>query len=190
MDKKEKELQETLQKVAESYDEEVKESILNVATNIFVKGVKPVDAFAISKTKMEGIYAQAYQLYNSGNFEKAYQTFEMLNLLDGESARYAFGAGACLQGLGKYKEAFLFFMQSGALDVDNPVPFYHAADCSLQLNDKFSAVVMCQLVEDRSADREEYTYIRERSRVLKEKLTKELNEEGAKLREQEKMTKN
>lgn len=178
MDRKEKKLQEEMEKLAANYEKEIQDSVLHVFTNIVKKGAKPCEALGVSKSKMEGIYAQAYQLYNAGNFEKAFKTFEMLSLLNYDDPRFLFGMAASMQSLKRYKQAFQYFLLAANADQESPVPYYHAADCCLQEKDKMTALVMCQLVEDKSKDKVEYSYIKERSRVLKEQLTKELNAEG------------
>lgn len=185
MDRKEKKVQEELKKLASSYEEEMIQSARVISDNIFNKGAEPYEALAISKSKLEGIYAQAFQLYNAGNFKKAYRTFEMLSMLNNRDPRFPFGMAASLQVLNQFKEAYNFFILSATMDQDNPVPFYHAADCCLKIDDKMSALVMVQLVIERCKEKPEYSYIKDRCEVLKENLTTELNEEGKKLYEEE-----
>jgi Tetratricopeptide repeat. len=185
MDRKEKKIQEELKKLASQYQEEMIASARTIGDNIINKGAPPYQALAISKGKLEGIYAQAYQLYNAGNFKKAYRTFEMLSLLCDDDPRFLFGMAASLQGLKLFREAYGYFIVSATKDSDNPVPFYHAADCCLQEGDKISALVMVQLVIDKCKDRPEYSYIKDRSQVLKDSLTNELNAEGKTMYEQE-----
>jgi type III secretion system low calcium response chaperone LcrH/SycD len=175
MNRKEKRIQEEMDKLAAKYQEEIKGSAKVIAENIFKKGMAPQNALAIPPRKIEGIYAQGYQLYNAGNYKKAYETFELLTLLNGQDPRFVFGMAASLQGLGDYQKAFMLFMQSANLDADNPVPYYHAADCCLKSEDKVSAVVMLHLVIEKSKNLSQYSYIKDRAKIMQETLTDELN---------------
>lgn len=175
MDSKEKKVQEELQKLADSYKDEVGEATTTICNNIFKNGVPAYQAMAIPRSKLEGIYAQAYQQYNAGNYEKAFKTFEMLAYLNNDDPRFMFGMAACFQGLKKYKQAYNSFLICAMLDKDNPVPYYHAADCCLQEGEKISALVMLQIVIQKSEGKPEYSYIKDRSEVLKESLTLEIN---------------
>ena len=181
MDKQQKKIADDLNKLAEKYKDEMIQAGKHVAENIFVHGAEPYQAMNISRSKMEGIYAQGYQLYNAGNFEKAYKTFELLAQLHPSDPRFSFGMAACLQALKNFEPAYYMFLQSAMGDPENPVPLYHAVDCCLQKGEKMSALVMVQMVLDRAKDRAEFSYIKDRCTMLKENLTAELNAEGEKL---------
>jgi len=68
-------------------------------------------------------------------------------------------------------------MHQAIISPDDPVPYYHAADCYLKLNDPFSATVALKMVVKRSGSDPKFATIKERSEMTVKKLEEELEVE-------------
>ncbi len=98
------------------------------------------DVCNVSDTQIESLYALAYNLYTSGNFEDASTVFQALCLYRHKDVRFWMGLGGCRQALGDYKPAIDAYGMAGAVALlEDPQPFLFGAQCYLKLGDKVSA---------------------------------------------------
>lgn len=144
----------------------------------FEQGKKqPKDYIGLSDPVMEGIYAQAYRLYNTGKYKDALQLFRLLGSLAPTEARYILGMAACFHLLKEFNDALETYAVVAILDPNNPIPFYHASDCLIQQNDPYSAIIMLELALKTAKDKPEYKTLRDRVVMTIESLkakTKEM----------------
>jgi len=174
---KEEELIEAVMKVAEDDSPRVKKGVDKLLENIFDKGMLPKDALGIQDNDTEALYAQAYQMYNMGKYQDARAVFASLTLIDQLDPRFLFGHAACSHMLEEYQSAADVYMQQAVISPEDPIPYYHAADCYLKLKDPFSATVALKLVVKRSGDDPKFATIKERSEMTVKNLEKELEPE-------------
>src|ERR1700722_6951344 len=62
---------------------------------LFGSGVSPREAMGMSDQAVEGIYGQAYRLYNAGKYKEASQLFRLLLMLNSGESKFALGLAAC-----------------------------------------------------------------------------------------------
>jgi len=156
----------------------MQEGFGTVIDNIMNKGMLPQHAVGIDDTDMEKLYAQAYQLYQTGKYDDARNVFASLLGINAMEPKYLFAHAACSHMLGEYDLAAKTYTHTSMLDADNPIPYYHSADCYIKLEDKISALVALKLVIKRSKDKPEYATIKDRAELTVEKLEKEDITEG------------
>jgi type III secretion system low calcium response chaperone LcrH/SycD len=156
--------------------QEVENSFDELTEKIFRKGMLPKDAMGINSNMLEGIYAQAYRLYNTGKYIEAAHLFRMLILLSSTESKYVLGLAACLHMLKEYKNAIQTYTMCTVLDPQNPIPYYHSSDCFIQMKDYLSAMVCLELAVQKSANKPEYSKLKERALLSLESIKKQQNE--------------
>ena len=96
-------------------------------------------------------------------------------MINATESKYTLGLAACYHMLKEYKNAINTYMLCGMLEPHNPIPYYHASDCYLKMNDKFSAVVALEMAADKASDDPRFQALKDRSLMSIESLNKELN---------------
>lgn len=155
--------------------QEASRNIFQQATGRTVKeGSSVKDALGLTDVMIEGIYGQAYRLYNTGKFKDASQIFRMLVMLTPNDPRYLMGLAACHHMMKDFLSAINTYTVCSMLDGDNPVPLYHASDCMIQVGDHASALVVLEMAVDRAGDKPEYKMMKDRALLTIESLKKEV----------------
>lgn len=134
------------------------------------QGVLPKDALGVKNNVLEGIYAQAYQLYNTGKYLDAIHLFRMLILIDPTEPKFTMGLAACSHMMKEYTAAAQSYTLVGIMEPHNPIPHYHASDCYLQLKDPVSAMIALEMAISRAGDRPEYQMMKERAQLSLQSL--------------------
>lgn len=174
---REDEIFNSIYNLGKSHREETKKGLDKLFENLFKNGMMPKDAFGITDQKAEQLYAQAYQLFNSGNYKDAQYMFTTLVALNPVDPKYMFGLAASNHMLGHFTDAANSYMGCAMLDVENPIPFFHASDCWLQLEDRHAALVCLKMAIKRAGDNPAYSTIKDRAVLTADTLTKQLTEE-------------
>ncbi len=144
------------------------------ATGMVVKeGSNVKDALGLTDAMIEGIYGQAYRLYNTGKFKDASQIFRMLIMLCPNDARFLMGLAACHHMAKDFLSAINTYTICSMLDGENPVPLYHASDCMIQIGDQASALIVLEMAVERAGDKPEYKTLKDRALLTVDSLKKE-----------------
>ena len=157
-----------------------KDTIKILLTQAMTKGMMPKTALRIGDETMEAMYAQGYNLYNQGKYKEASYVFRLLMLLDYLTAKYVLGLAACLHRLKDYKSAANIYLLCGTLDSQNPLPHYHAADCYIQLDALPLAIFSLDMAITAAGNQPQYSVIKERAKLMRETLDKEIVGQGPK----------
>ncbi len=145
----------------------------NIAAKAVQQGVMPKDVLGLSDAMVEGIYGQAYRLYNTGKYKDACQLFRLLIMLNSTESKYAMGLAACFHMLKEYRNAVSTYAMCGVIDPNNPIPHYHASDCYIHLNDPVSAVIALEMAIQKAGSRPEYQMIKDRALLTVNSLKQE-----------------
>lgn len=170
---KEEEMFSAVEKIGQQHIPEVDKGIHKLVDNLLVHAMLPKDALGVSDTNVEKIYTEAYRLYNNGKYRDAQQLFCSLILLNTLEPKYLFGLAACHHMMKDYENAANNYIRSAMLDPGNPIPYYHASDCYLQMQDNISAMAALNMVIKRAGSKSEFATIRDRCQLTLEKLLKE-----------------
>ena len=111
--------------------ERVKAIIKDNATLKQLKGV--------TNAELEAVYSLAFGYYQTGKFNEALKLFQFLVLFDHLNKKYWMGLGSVQQVLKDFQGAIVSYGYSSFLDLKNPKPQFHAAECFLALGDKRNA---------------------------------------------------
>ncbi len=152
----------------------VKANFSKSAQKIIQKGMQPKDMIGLSDQMVEGIYGQAYRLYQTGRYDDASQLFRLLIMINSNESKYLLGLAACFHMLKEYKSALETYAICAVIDSMSPVPHYHSSDCYLQKGDKISAVISLELAVQRSEGKPEYQNLKDRAKLTIESLKKEI----------------
>lgn len=152
---------------------ELESSLKELTNKMFKQGIPPKDAMGINNQVLEGIYAQAYRLYNTGKYSDATHLFRLLIMLNPTEFRYMLGLAACFHMLKEYKNAIQAYTMCAVLDPQSPIPHYHSADCFLQMKDPLSSMLCLELAIKRAGDKPEYAKVKERAVMSMESIKKQ-----------------
>ena len=102
----------------------------------------------ISHEELEAVYSLGFTHYRTGRYEDAAKLFQFLVLFDHLNAKYWLALGAVQQVAKDYKAAVSSYAYSSFLDLGNPKPQFHAAECFLALGDKENAASALLALEE------------------------------------------
>lgn len=140
------------------------------------KGNSIKDVLGISDESAEAIYGQAYLLYTTGRYKDAAEIFKLLIMMNSTESKYVMGLAACYHMLKEYHSASSTYMLVSAIDTVNPLPYFHASDCYIQMGDPISAALMLEMTLKKAADQKKFETLKQRAEItlagLKGKLLK------------------
>ena len=133
------------------------------------------DVLGLNEQMIEGIYGQAFRLYNTGKYKEASQLFRLLIVLNSSDPKYVMGLAACLHMMKEYMAAAELYTLCSFLDPRSPIPGYHASDCYIALGDRSSAIAVLEMAVARSNQRSEYSQLKDRALLTIASLQQELS---------------
>lgn len=175
MKSEETEIRKGAEKVVEGVKEKTGQDFEQLAKQVMEKGRLPKDAWGYSDAMVEGIYGQAYRLYNTGKYKDAIQLFRVLIMFNSTEPKYVMGMAACFHMMKAYKQAAQTYALCAVLDPETPIPYFHASDCHLAENDKISAIVALKMAIERAGEKPEFATLKDRAELTMNKLEKELD---------------
>lgn len=186
MESKEDEMMETAAKMGKAHSKEVGEAMLKVTKNVMQDGMAPKDACGMGDNTAEAMYAQAYQLYNNGKYGEARHIFAMLTVLNPLEPKYLLGQAASSHMLKDLEHAAELYLRFTIISPQDPVPFYHAADCYIQLQELDCAIIALNMVLKKAGDKPEYSSLKDRAKMMLGSLAEEAGRKDGGVFEKEK----
>lgn len=122
----------------------------------------------VSQDTIEHIYAVGYNFFQSGKIEQAAKVFQLLSMLDHYQARFFIGLGAARQELGEYLQAIDAYSYAALVDVNDPRPPFHSAECHLKLEQLTEADSGFYSAKEMSAGKSQYADLHERAGIMLE----------------------
>ncbi|TMX56675.1 SycD/LcrH family type III secretion system chaperone VcrH [Vibrio alginolyticus] len=122
----------------------------------------------VSQYTIEHIYAVGYNFFQSGKIEQAAKVFQLLSMLDHYQARFFIGLGAARQELGEYLQAIDAYSYAALVDVNDPRPPFHSAECHLKLEQLTEAESGFYSAKEMSAGKSQYADLHERAGIMLE----------------------
>jgi type III secretion system low calcium response chaperone LcrH/SycD len=87
----------------------------------------------------EAIYAVGHGLYTQGKNAEASKVFGFLMMHNPYDRRFPIAMGAAQQMLGKFADAIGFYALGIVLDMSDPVPLFHTAECLAAIGERDDA---------------------------------------------------
>jgi type III secretion system low calcium response chaperone LcrH/SycD len=139
-----------------------------IATKIgehYQKGGTLGDLRGFTDRHYETMYAKAHQLYSMEQYEDAGKVFGFLCTNNPYDLRFMLGLGASLQMQGKWQDAIGSYTMCVALNMEDPVPVFHIAECLSALGQVDDAKEMFSAVVER-AKKPEHQAIKQRAAAM------------------------
>lgn len=159
--------------MGEKLKKEAGKNLENMSKSAVMEKLLPKNALGMSDAMVEGLYSQAYRLYNTGRFKDASQMFRLLVMIDSTEAKFTMGLAACFHMQKEYESAISTYALCGILDPDSPIPHYHASDCYIQMKDLVSAIISLEMAVKRAEGKPEFASLRDRAMMTIESLKKD-----------------
>jgi type III secretion system low calcium response chaperone LcrH/SycD len=96
-------------------------------------------ALGQSAESEEALYGVGYTFYNQAKYKEAMRIFAYLLTTNHLDRRYYQGFAACLQMQRRHADALKYFGIASMLDLTDPEPVMHSAECYLALGDRAQA---------------------------------------------------
>ena len=109
------------------------------AAKKFMDGATIKELKGITNDEMEAVYSLAFNYYRTGRYDEAEKLFNFLALFDHLNQKFWVGVGAVRQVKKDFSGAVQAYGYASFLDLSNPKPQLHAAECFLALGDKRNA---------------------------------------------------
>jgi type III secretion system low calcium response chaperone LcrH/SycD len=107
--------------------------------DLLVSGATLADAFGRAKHPEEDVLYIAYTLFTQAKYETAMRMFGYLLSMSPLDRRYYSGFADCMRKLHRYAEALKYYGFSSALDLTDPQPVMHSAECFMAMGDTAKA---------------------------------------------------
>lgn len=120
----------------------------------------------VSADTIEHIYAVGYNFFQSGKIEQAAKVFQLLSMLDHYQARFFIGLGAARQELGEYLQAIDAYSYAALVDINDPRPPFHSAECHLKLEQLTEAESGFYSAKEMSAGKSQYADLHQRAGIM------------------------
>jgi len=144
-----------------------------ILESVYLEGKPAKDTMGLGNEVIDALYAFGSNAYNTGNFVMSEAIFRHLLFMDSSQPRFGFALAASLHMQKKYRKALEMYFMCLIYDSENPLVFYHGADCCIHLNQIHAADLLLQNTIDLAKDRPAYSHIVERSKMILEQLIKE-----------------
>jgi type III secretion system low calcium response chaperone LcrH/SycD len=92
-----------------------------------------------SVESQEALYRLAYRLYGQAKYAEAQRLFAILLMHNHLDRRYYLAYGACAQMLKRHPDALRYYSVAAQLDLTDPQPAIHMAECLLALGQRGEA---------------------------------------------------
>ncbi|ENJ2789502.1 TPA: SycD/LcrH family type III secretion system chaperone VcrH [Vibrio parahaemolyticus] len=122
----------------------------------------------VSADTIEHIYAVGYNFFQSGKIEQAAKVFQLLSMLDHYQARFFIGLGAARQELGEYLQAIDAYSYAALVDINDPRPPFHSAECHMKLEQLTEAESGFYSAKEMSAGKSQYADLHQRAGIMLE----------------------
>ena len=124
------------------------EHVASIVNQFLNEGATLGELKGISRQELEAVYSLGFTHYRTGHYEDAAKLFQFLVLFDHLNPKYWLALGAVQQVAKDYKSAISSYAYASFLDLENPKPQLHAAECFLALGDKENAASSLLALEE------------------------------------------
>lgn len=126
---------------------QITEAGIKEAAQKFLEGSTLKELKGITNQELEAVYSLAFNYYRTGKFDEAGKLFDFLALFDHLNPKFWMGVGAVRQVKKDFSGAVQAYGYASFLDISNPKPQIHAAECFLAMGDKRNAASSLEALE-------------------------------------------
>ncbi|MEF9999336.1 MAG: SycD/LcrH family type III secretion system chaperone [Comamonas sp.] len=126
--------------------------------------------FGYTADEYEALYALGHDHYSQQRYLDAAKCFSFLMAHQSLEPRYMNAFAACMQMLKRYKEAIQYYSTASVLDLEDPLPTFHTAECFIALEMREQASEALTLVVAQ-CQQTAFAELAQRAQALLELLT-------------------
>lgn len=151
-------------------DPKQKEELTQKVMEQVKQGIPLKTALGVTDESLEHVYSLAYHKYQRGEYAEAVHLFRYLVSIDPEAYKFCLGLAASLHKSQEYQPAANVYVLATVRNPRDPVPYFHAADCFLHLEDREMAKAALHLCMQMCGDTPEFSRMKERARMIRSAL--------------------
>ena len=148
------------------------EKLTGQVVDLLANGATLKDIHGYTDEEFDALYTLAYNFYNQGKYSEALQAFGFLLMHDQLERKYYKAFGSCLQMLKRYEEAIRNYSMASILDLTDPEPTFHTAECMVAIGMPKEAMEALQYVLNDTKSKPDYAAMHERATAMMEVLQK------------------
>lgn len=156
-----------------SKEEKMKHAKLLI--QIFEEGMLPKEAMGISDAEIAQIYCYAYRLFSSGLYKDARGLFEILQSIDPDKSYFSLSLGVCLHKMQEYEKAVTSYIRAALFNQEDPVPYFYAYDCYINLKSDLLAYLMIKNAIKRAGNNPKYAALKAKAEILADTVRKRID---------------
>ncbi|WP_292933883.1 SycD/LcrH family type III secretion system chaperone [Noviherbaspirillum sp.] len=145
------------------------EKLAEQVLELFNKGGTLGDVYGYTETDYEVVYTLGSNLYKQGRYSDAMKAFGFLVIHNQWERRYVSAFAATLHMLKHYEDAIQYYSLASVMDMRDPVPTFHTAECMIPLGRLDDAKEALGFVILQSRD-ERYASLKARAQAMLDSL--------------------
>lgn len=126
---------------------EITKETIEAAAKKLMEGYTLSSVKGISEAELEAVYSVGYNFYQTGRLDDAQKIFSFLVMFNHLSAKFWMGLGAVYQVKKELDQALTAYGYASFLDLEDPRPQYHAAECFWAKGDRANALSALEALE-------------------------------------------
>ena len=152
--------------MAQTFAEREPEAFAAQVMELFGNGGTLKDVGGYTEREFEALYAMGYNLYNQAKYGDALLVFGFLLMHDQFGRKYYKAMGSCQQMLKRYEDAIRNYSMASLLDLQDPEPTFHTAECMVALGMVQEAREALDMVERQTRDKPERKAMHDRAEAM------------------------
>jgi type III secretion system low calcium response chaperone LcrH/SycD len=129
------------------------------------------DVYDYSDQDYEVLYALGHGLYSQARYFDAFKVFGFLVAHNHLEPKYMIAFASSMQMLKKFEDALIYYSLASVMDMSDPRPTFHSAECLLALGRSDEAIEGFNLVVKQTKD-EQYPELKARAQTLLDLISK------------------
>src|SRR5262245_11827336 len=109
------------------------DDITRQVATLFSNGATLGTFYGYTDEDYEMVYEHGHMLYGQARYLDALKAFGFLVMHNPYERRYISAFAACFQMRQQYKEAITYYTIASLMDMTDPVPTFHTAECMIPL---------------------------------------------------------
>lgn len=130
----------------------IPEDLPEQVASLLTQGGMLGDVYDYNDTDYEVLYALGHSLYSQARYADAMRTFGFLVMHNHLEKRFMNAFAASLQMSKNYQDAIKYYSMASLMDMRDPLPTYHTAECMISLGYTAEAKEALQFVVRQSKE--------------------------------------
>ena len=127
---------------------EITKEQIEAAAKKLMEGYTLSAVKGISENELEAVYSVGFNFYQTGRLEDAQKIFSFLVMFNHLSPKFWMGLGAVYQVKKEFDQALTAYGYASFLDLTDPRPQFHAAECFWAKGDRTNALSALAALEE------------------------------------------